>query len=87
MIVLVWAQLFNAAFGPVGLLLAMSGHERATVASYVTSLVITATSGYLLIPHMQAVGGALAVAAGICVVNAVTGFAVFKKLGIRPGIF
>jgi O-antigen/teichoic acid export membrane protein len=87
MVILVVAQLFNVGLGSVGMLLTMSGNERAALGGYAAALVATVVSAYLLIPHLEQVGAAIAVAMGIVVMNCVSAHAVLRRLKIRPGIF
>jgi hypothetical protein len=86
-VILAIGQLTNVGFGSVGMLLAMSGHERFTVWAYVLALTATVISAALLIPHFQQVGAAIAVTIGLLLVNVATAIAVSSKLAIRPGIF
>jgi O-antigen/teichoic acid export membrane protein len=87
MVVLVLGQLVNVAFGSVGLLLSMSGHERLTLLGQFAGLVTIVVLALLLIPKYNELGAAIAAAGGLVVWNCVLGFAVARRLKIRPGIF
>jgi|TARA_B110000908_G_scaffold156733_1_gene196167 O-antigen/teichoic acid export membrane protein len=86
MIVLVVGNWFNVALGSVGILLVMSGHEKVTLWGQLSGFLATVMSAIVLIPPYQAVGAAFSVVIGLVVWNLFLGCAVFKYLGIRPGV-
>lgn len=82
--ILATAQLINVAFGSVGLLLVMSGHERASVNGLIIALAVNVISALMLIPSMGAVGAAYAAALGIVTWNTLMAYKVRRLLTIRP---
>jgi len=66
------AQVFNAACGPAGWLLAMSGRSGSTLAGQIAGLAVNAVVGVILIPLHGALGAAIALALGIIVWNVTT---------------
>jgi O-antigen/teichoic acid export membrane protein len=63
------AQVVNAACGPVGMLMVMSGCSGRALAGHLTGLVVNVALGVLLIPTHGAFGAAIAMAIGIVVWN------------------
>jgi len=63
------AQVFNAACGPVGYLLTMSGAGSRALMGQLAGLTVNALAGMLLIPEHGALGAAIAMAAGIVMWN------------------
>lgn len=84
LMILAAAQLMNVAFGSVGILLSMSGHERHTLRGQAGALLFSVGASVLLIPHYGATGAALGVATGLLVWNVMLATSVYKHLGIRP---
>lgn len=60
MLVLMGVVALNLVFGPVGLLLTLSGHENHTLRAGVISLMLNIVINVLLIPPLGAVGAAIA---------------------------
>lgn len=80
-------QLFNAAFGSVGFLLNMTGHESDTARTlWMTAALNVALNG-LLIPFFGKEGAAVASAVSLVTWNVMLYRLVRKQLGIRPGAF
>jgi O-antigen/teichoic acid export membrane protein len=82
--VLAAAQLFNVAFGPVGMFLVMSGFERDTLKGQVIALCVNAILAILLVPRLGAEGAAYASAAGIITWNLLLGIKFVQRLNLRP---
>ena len=87
MVILVLGQLINVAFGSVGMLLSMSGHENLTLLGQFAGLIAIVVLALLLIPKYGELGAAIAASGGLLVWNCVLGYAVATRLKIRPGIF
>jgi O-antigen/teichoic acid export membrane protein len=83
MTLLVLGQLSNAAFGSVGLLLNMSGHEGKTARAVVIAQAVNLTLNLILIPRYGSVGAAAASAVTITLWNAILSYEVRRNLGIR----
>jgi O-antigen/teichoic acid export membrane protein len=65
------AQIFNAACGPVGMLLTMRGRGNAALAGQLSGLAVSCALGVWLIPDRGAAGAAVAMAGGIVAWNVV----------------
>ncbi len=83
LIILSIGQLVNAAMGPVGLLLTMSGHERYTVISVGTGAIFNIILNALLIPIWRIEGAAIATTSSTIIWNGISFIYVKKKLGIN----
>ena len=84
LIILALGQVVSVAFGSVGFLLVMSGHEHETLRGQAIALVINVLLCSLLIPAFGAIGAALGATGGLLVWNVVLAFRVRALLGIRP---
>lgn len=67
--IIVAAQLFNAACGPVGMILTMSGNARAALFGQVAGLAANIIIGLVLIPSYGIWAATCAMAVGIVVWN------------------
>jgi len=83
--ILAGGQLVNVAFGSVGLLLTMSGHERDALLGLAAGLVLNSIAALLLIPHFQAAGAALSSVLGLVTWNLLLAIRVRRRVGLRPG--
>ena len=83
--ILAGAQLVNVAFGSVGLLLTMSGHERDALMGLAIALVLNVIVAILLIPRYGATGAAVASALGLIAWNVLLALRVRQRVGVRPG--
>lgn len=79
------AQLFNAATGPMGVLLNMAGREKASAAGYGAALLAGLAAGALLIPPWGVNGAAVASGLSIIVSSAIFAFAALPVLGLGRG--
>lgn len=82
--VLAWGQLVNAATGPCGSLLVMSGANRINMMYNVASLGLNIVLNILLIPPYGIVGAGIAWSVSLGLVNAVKLLTVRSMLGIVP---
>lgn len=80
------AQLLNAACGPVGMVLAMSGHARAALLGHVAGLAVNGLLGWILIPQMGVLGATIAMAGGIAVWNVALLALAMRKTGVDPSL-
>jgi len=80
------AQVFNAACGPVGMLLSMSGHQSKALFGRAVALATNVALGLWLIPQDGAHGAALAMAGGIVVWNLLMLLSVRRHLGFDPSL-
>jgi len=81
------AQVVNAACGPAGLLLTMSGHASRAVGPQVLGLAVNLALGALLIPERGAEGAAIAMAGGITAWNLAMLVLVVRRVGFDPSLF
>lgn len=84
--ILLVGQLFNVAFGSVGLFLIMTGHERDSLIGQLVGLVVNVALALVLIPSLGAEGAAWASALGLVCWNVILAFMVWKRLKLRPGV-
>jgi O-antigen/teichoic acid export membrane protein len=75
-------QFVNVATGSVGVLLVMSGHEKAYRNIQIVAACIVVGLSYALIPTYGAAGAAIGAAAALIVQNVLFGYSVWAKLGI-----
>jgi O-antigen/teichoic acid export membrane protein len=79
--ILATGQLVNVATGSVGLLLVMSGHERAFRNVVVAALALNIVLNAILAPRFGIEGAAIATAAGVILQNVAAAIAVKRRLG------
>jgi len=79
-------QIFNAACGPVGWLLAMSGKIRAVVRARLAGLVVNGAVAVVLIPTRGAWGAAVAMGAGIIVWNLAMLYSAMMHFRFNPSL-
>lgn len=82
LVVLVVGNLMNAYFGPVALLLNMSGFERDTLAGVATGALCNIVLNLTLIPLYGPLGAAVATATSMVVWNAILFWRTYRRLGI-----
>jgi len=86
LIILTAGMIVNAAAGPVGLLLNMTGHQRLCAKIFGTSALINVVLNALLIPQLGIVGAALATAATMILWNLWLLIMVARKLDLHPSL-
>lgn len=82
--ILAIGQLINMAFGSVGMLLVMSGHEKETIRGLVLALGVNTLMAVVLVPSIGAVGAAFSSSVGMALCNIFLLFRVREKIGIIP---
>lgn len=82
LIILTVGQLFNAAFGSVGVLLNMSGHERDTLIGVAIACSMNIALNFVLIPPLGILGAAIATASTLVLWNILLWRKVKKRLDI-----
>jgi O-antigen/teichoic acid export membrane protein len=85
LIILVLGQLFNAATGPVGSLLVMTGQEWWSMTAVATALAVTIPAYVVLVPRFGAVGAASATATGVVVLNGIMAVRAWYWLNLTRG--
>ncbi|MBQ0831299.1 MAG: flippase [Marinobacter sp.] len=83
LLILTLGQLANAAFGSVGALLNMTGHERDAMKGMLYSLGINFILAFILIPPFGIEGAALATAISLFLWNGILRYYVRKRLNIE----
>jgi len=81
--ILVVGQLLNAAFGSVGALLNMTGHEKDAMRGMLIALVVNIVLNFLLIPFFGMEGAAISTVISLLIWNALLRYYVKIRLGIE----
>lgn len=79
-------QLFNAGMGSVGLILSMTGYERATAVGIGFGAIVNVILNAILVPLWHNEGAAVATATSLVCWNMVLVSQVFRKLKINPTV-
>jgi O-antigen/teichoic acid export membrane protein len=69
LLILSFGQMINAFFGPVGLLLNMTGYENMVLKAIISSLVLNLSLNMLLVPYWGIEGAAIATCSAIIFQN------------------
>lgn len=85
--ILALGQLANAAFGSVGALLNMTGHERDTMRGMLIAMGINVALNFVVVPPFGMNGAAIATAISYLVWNAVLRYYVHRRLSIESSAF
>ncbi len=81
--ILVVGQLVNAAFGSVGALLNMTGHEKDTVKGVMIAALLNVFLNILLVPELGMTGAAISTSCSMIVWNVILRSFVKKRLNIE----
>lgn len=81
--ILAAGQLVNAAAGPAGNVLLMTGHERVAMRGIGAGLVANLVLGIVLVPPLGVTGGAIAFATSLALWNVSLVVSVRRRLGIN----
>ena len=84
LVILAAGQLFNAATGPLGQVINMSGHPYITLANNAVVAALNVVGCLFLIPRYGIVGAAASTTAAVTIVNVVKLFEVQWMFGINP---
>ena len=84
LVILAAGQLFNAATGPLGQVINMSGHPYITLANNAVVAALNVVGCLLLIPRYGIVGAATSTTAAVTIVNVAKLFEVQWMFGITP---
>lgn len=89
MLVLLAAQILSAGFGPVGMVLGMTGRERKIVIGVTAAAIVNVGLNVWLIPIYDAMGAAVATLVSVLVWNTILYVSATSDLGIicRPRLF
>lgn len=87
LVILAGGQFVNAAMGPVGLVLNMSGHERDTTWVIAVSALLNVVLNGALIPYFGMTGAATATAISLVFWNVALAWRVRRRLGFVPAGF
>jgi len=83
-VVVAAAQCFSASVGPTGRMLAMTGNQRVVMGATLFAAAAGLAFSVALVPSLGILGAALAAAASVVIVNAVTLTTVRRRLGYVP---
>ncbi|WP_291730360.1 oligosaccharide flippase family protein [Leisingera sp. F5] len=83
LLLLLAAQLLRAAFGPLTVMLLMTGHQAYCVASQLTGAAVLATATWLLVPHYGLQGAGMAATAGVLAAYLPLAAGGYRTLGLR----
>lgn len=86
LIILVFGQFSNAFFGPVALILNMTGNEKLTLASVCVTVVVNIVLNYTLIPIYGIEGAAIATAVSMFIWNLILVCVLKWKTGLNSTI-
>lgn len=86
MVIVSVTQVISMAFGHIGMLLAMGGRERLTLATQALALCVNIALCILLIGPFGAVGASIGVSAGVMASTMMNVFLVKRHFGFIPGI-
>ena len=84
LVILGIGQFINAFTGSVGVLLSMTGYERAVVFGALLGVLVNLLLGFLLIPYLHATGAAIGASVSTIVTNVVLAIFIFRTLKIFP---
>jgi O-antigen/teichoic acid export membrane protein len=85
--ILALAQLVNAAAGPAGNVLLMTGHERAAVWGIGSAMAVNVVVAVALVPPLGVTGGAIASASSLVIWNVVLLLLARKLVGVNVTAF
>jgi O-antigen/teichoic acid export membrane protein len=80
-------QLVNAAAGPAGNVLIMTGHERAAVRGMIVGLLTNVILGVALVPPLGVTGGAIAFAGSLVMWNGILVVLARRRVGVNVTAF
>jgi O-antigen/teichoic acid export membrane protein len=84
--ILAMGQLFYAAAGSCGLILAMTGHQNMTLFAQCLALMVNSAAAWLLTPQWGAMGAAMAATLGLITWNSLLVIASLRKVHINTTI-
>lgn len=87
LMILALGQLINAAAGPSGSVLLMTGHERIAVRGVAAGLIANVVLAIVLVPPLGVTGGAIAFAFGLALWNAVLVLFARRLTGVNVTAF
>ncbi len=85
--ILAIAQAVNAAAGPTGNVLIMTGHERAAVGGIAAGLISNIVLGVVLVPPLGVTGGAIASGSSLILWNVMLAVRARRRLGVNVTAF
>ncbi len=85
--ILALAQLVNAAAGPAGNVLLMTGNERVAVGGIVAGLFANVVLGVILVPPLGVTGGAIASGASLVLWNTILMMLARRRVGVNVTAF
>lgn len=86
LVILTIGQCVNAFFGPVALILNMTGYEKLTLLGFACSVVVNAALNVLLIPRFGIEGAAIATGTTLLLWNMALAILLWRKTGLNSTI-
>lgn len=86
LVILTFGQLANACFGPVALILNMTGHQTLTLIGVSTSVLVNAALNLALVPRYGMEGAAVATAVSLVIWNGLLAVALKRRTGYSSSI-
>ncbi|MEP5731700.1 MAG: flippase [Sulfitobacter sp.] len=87
MIILMLGQFANACFGPVAIILNMTGHQKMTLIGLSVSVAVNGVLNFTLVPRFGIEGAAVATTVSTVVWNVLLVWALKSRTGYRSTIF
>ena len=87
MFILAIGLLSRAAIGPIERMLNVLGQQRASATSCATAFAVNVALCFILIPHLGAMGAAIAIAAALVVETAMLFWMAKRQLGFHVFIW
>jgi O-antigen/teichoic acid export membrane protein len=84
LVILSAGQLVNAATGPVGYMIMMTGHPRLTLLNTLSLALVNVSLNLLLIPRLGIAGAAIAAASSAAAINILRLIEVYHLLNVHP---
>ena len=86
LVILTVGQFANACFGPVALILNMTGHQKLTLIGVTTAVLVNGALNLALVPHYGMEGAAIATAVSLVLWNALLAIALKRRTGYSSSI-
>ncbi len=83
LLILAAGQVFSCATGFAGIILNMTGHEKASSVGIAAGMITNVTLGLLLVPSFGGNGAAFAMTANLVVWGTILTFVVYRRLGFN----
>ena len=85
--ILLIRRFFELFVGPIGYMLAMTGHEKESTIILIFCFVLNCVLNIIFIPTMDAIGAGISATITAIVYNILLSFVAYKKIGVKAGAF